>query len=156
MSERITVPTNQRYIVEKASPYGWQIVDTTGQDEPHVISLARNTNHEIAELNERLAYDPNFGFDDYDLALVSSFRQVNGKYVHAHDPTYMSQEDIDRMEDSDRQTALSWCETWNLVESGHCGSCKKLFTEGEKRYPAVGFNQLYRTICFACVCSQDD
>lgn len=148
--------TNQRYIVTKVMPHGYQITDTTGQDEPYVISLARDTATEMAELDERLAYDSEFGYDDYELALVSSFREIDGKYVHCHDPAYMSQEAITRMEEHDLKTAQGWCDTWNLVESGHCGSCKKQFEPDEKRYPAVGYDRLYKTLCFYCACSRED
>lgn len=148
--------TNQRYRVEKASPYGYSIIDTTGQDESYVISLVRNTSEELAEIDDRLAHDPDFGYDDYELALMSHFRQVNGKYVHVHDPDHMSQADIDHMEAHDLKTAQGWCDTWNLVESGHCGSCKKKFEPDEKRYPAVGYDRLYKTLCFYCACSRED
>jgi hypothetical protein len=165
MSEQITeAPTNQRYRVEKASPYGYSIIDTTGQDKPYTISLARNSQDEIAELDDRFALDPAFEYGDYEYELETNFKRVttdltveeDTKFVHHHDPAYMSKEAIDRMEEHDKEVAEHWCEKWNLVEAGHCGACRKKFAEGEKRYPAVGFHSLDRTICFHCACSQED
>lgn len=138
--------TSQRYRVEKASPYGWQIVDTTGQDEPYIIQHFVNT-EEFKQQEPDYLLDPMFGVH---------FKLIGDQFVHELDPRYMSAEDIARSEEHDHKTAQGWCDTWNLVENGHCGACRKTFAEGEKRYPAVGFHKLDRTICFACACSQED
>ncbi len=66
---------------------------------------------------------------------------------------------IQRYEEYNRTVAEDWAYTWNLVELGYCGSCKKPLAEqpgheGE-RYPAVGYNNLYRVLCFSCACSQE-
>jgi hypothetical protein len=59
-----------------------------------------------------------------------------------------------------KKVAESWAYTWNLVEMGYCGSCHTLLStvKGHENewYAAVGYNHLYRTICFACSCSQED
>jgi hypothetical protein len=156
----------QRYRVEKHDPYGYQIIDSTGKDEPYIISLARNSEQEIAELDGRFTNDPDFSYGDYEFELETNFKRVttdltarfgeDTTFIHHHDPAYMSKEALARMEAHALKTAQEWCNTWNSVESGHCGSCQKLFAEGESRYPAGGYNHLYRTICLACACSQED
>lgn len=145
MPEQNTVTTNQRYIVEKASPYGWQITDTTGQEPPYIIQHFVNT--EEAKQEPDYLLDPMFDVN---------FKLVDDKFVHVLDPKYMSAEAIARSEEHDKKTAEHWCGKWNLVESGHCGACRKKFEPDEKRYPAVGFHELDRTICFYCACSQED
>jgi hypothetical protein len=140
-----TARDGQRYTVEKASPYGWQITDTTGEAEPYVIHHFVNT--EEAKQEPDYLLDPLFDVD---------FKLVNDQFVRVQDSRYMTQDEIKRAEEHDRETALYWAEKWNLVESGHCGACRKKFEPGEKRYPAAGFHKMDRTICFACACSQED
>lgn len=60
---------------------------------------------------------------------------------------------IGSYEEFNKQVAQEWCETWNLVEQGYCGSCRQLIPG--KAYPAGGFNVLYRRVCFDCACSQE-
>ena len=139
-----------RYRVEKANPYGYAIVDRTGRDEPYLICFARCTLDALEDIEEMSCSDAEF-------ELATSFKRLetgkHGKsayrYVHCCDPAYMTPEA------HDLKTAQGWCEIWNLVASGCCGSCKKRFVEGEGRYPAVS-NRLCKVICFACACSQWD
>ena len=145
MPEQNTV-TTQRYIVEKHAPYGWQITDTTGQDKPYPICHFVDTEEFKREEPDYLL-DPMFGIH---------FKLVGDRFVHELDPKYMTRAEIERSEASDKEVAEHWCEKWNLVEAGHCGACRKKFEPGEKRYPAVGFHELDRTICFYCACSQED
>jgi hypothetical protein len=67
---------------------------------------------------------------------------------------------IERYEEHNKKVAEQWAYTWNLVELGYCGACKALLAaikgHENERYPAVGYNKLYRTVCFACACSQED
>lgn len=137
--------TNQRYHVEKANPYGYAIIDSTGKEKPYVIEHFVNT--EEAKQEPDYLLDPLFDVN---------FKLVEDQFVHVQDPRYMSQADIERAEASDKEVAEHWAEKWNLVEAGHCGACRKKFEPDEKRYPAVGFHELDRIICFYCACSQED
>jgi hypothetical protein len=138
-------PAQERYIVVKAYPYGYSIIDTTGQEKPYTICHFVST--------EEAKQDPDYLLDPmFDV----HFKLVDDKFVYELDPRYMTPAEIERSEASDKEVAEHWCEKWNLVEAGHCGACRKKFAEGEKRYPAVGFHELDRTICFHCACSQED
>ena len=104
--------------MQKAQPYGYAIIDTTGKDEPYVISAMRS----------RSSYE----------------RQQ------------LTPASIERTEQHDRGVAEDWAYTWNLVERGYCGACKRLLAEipgDHKGYTAVGYNRLYRV---PCACSQED
>jgi hypothetical protein len=120
---RITIE-KPRSIVQKATAGddGYDIVDTTGKDQPYRIN-AMDT------------------LSDYERNRLSSVS-------------------VQRYEAHSRRVAEDWASVWNIVELGHCGACQKLLAEdpGHKneRYSAVGYNHLYRTICFACACSQED
>lgn len=102
--QTVTVLT-PRYTVEEVTN-GYNIVDSTGKDEPYFIDRRNSDGVDISE--------------------------------------------------GSKECAEHWAYTWNIVEMGYCGACEHKFTEGERRYPAVGFHSLDRTICFGCACSQED
>src|SRR5436305_1793129 len=83
--------TSPRYIVQKAQPYGYAIIDTTGKARPSLINAMGS-------------------LDRYERAQLTA-------------------ESIASYEEHNRKVAEDWAETWNLVEQGHCGQCKRKISD---------------------------
>lgn len=63
--------------------------------------------------------------------------------------------DLESYEAQSQRVAEHWRTIWNRVEAGFCGSCGKPTPPGEG-YASVGWNSLYKRVCFSCACSQED
>ncbi len=121
MQQQPVTIENPRYIAQKAQE-GYNIIDTTGKEQPYLINAMRSLN--------------------------------------SYERQRLTPASIQRYEEHNKRVAQEWAYTWNLVTLGYCGACQKPLAEipghENERHSAVGYNKLYRVICFNCACSQED
>ncbi len=129
------IETAERFTVQTGEyPGTYEVIDTQGKDKPEQFAIS-------------------LYLDDEEYASECFYARMNYSKIPER---LLGEEYAQRYSEHNRKTAERWAQIWNIVEQGHCGACRKKLDPSEQSYPAVGFNRLYRRVCFACACSQED